>query len=67
MKSHVTEPLRPRREPIWVRLQREPEPGDYAAALTALGVLLLIALAPVVFGIVGLAGLVAYGLRKVLR
>lgn len=33
MKSHVTEPLRPRREHVWVRLQREPESGDYAAAL----------------------------------
>lgn len=42
MKSHVTEPLRPRRSPVWVRATREPVPGDYATALFVLAVLAII-------------------------
>lgn len=67
MKSHVTEPLRPRREPVWVRATREPVPGDYATALFVLFGFVLLALAPLIFGIVGLTGFVLYGLAKALR
>lgn len=42
MKSHVTEPLRSRREHVWIRATREPVPGDYAAAAFVLAVLAII-------------------------